>query len=794
MAKRQPPKARRRTVKSLPNDLVQPGAVAAALTDEDDGLTTQADDNALTDDEKQQIREQVRLFMKTARDRFRMSSTAESELRRKFLNDMEFYDGDQWPKNIITDRDLDDRVSLTINRLPQFVRQVVNQARQSKPAIQINPIDDNADPETAEVLQGIVRNIERQSKAQVAYSTASEHQAIMGRGWWRVLAEYARDDSMEQEIRIKRILDSMTVYPDPSCEQPDNSDATFCFIVTRMNKTVYEGKYGDPDRGPISAHDFKSIGDDDPIWLNTDGVLVAEYYYVEHIKDRIAEVMFNAGAEPVRITVRKAMLKPEDLKPTDNGKGGFDPPKVVILKERDTVRKQVKWAVINGIEILEGNETKTAGRDIPGSYIPVVPVLGEELIVNGKRDIRGMVRDAISSQRAYNYWLSAITEKLALSTKAPVVAAVGQLEGLETKWNNANRRNYPYLEYNPIDVNGELVPPPQRAGYDPDISAALQMTMQADRDLKSVIGMFDASQERSPEQSGKAILARQAQGEQGTSHFLDNLARSIEHTGRILLEWIPIYYDTPRMLRINGLDEQEKTVVVHAGNAQAATDLISKMDDKLRQNIMEGRPFDLAVGRYDVTISVGPSYQSKRQEAVNSIVALVQANPNIAPWVLDILVGNMDWPGARQLAERLKKMVPPEAQDAPNGQDIPPQVQRQMQQMQQQIQLLLGKVQELTTIINTKAQELAMQGRLKQLDIAARERETYMKLQGDLAMTEVKANTDKGIALLKSTLDEIKLRLEHHHDREMKEFDAAHMTPPGTGGEPGGGAGAEAGA
>jgi hypothetical protein len=775
----------RRVARVLSPDRVQPGAIGAILSDDDvegEGIV-HADDTASSERtaEQAQLR---REFLAVARERFRMSSDTESELRTHMLEDMRFYNSEQWPDTTLASRTLDNRVCLTINRLPQFVRQVVNQARQSKPAIQVNPVDNGADPETAEVFQGIMRNIEVQSKASVAYATASEHQAIMGRGWWRILAEYARYDSTEQEIRIKRIADAMTVYPDPSCVEPDNSDATFCFIVERLNKTVYNAKYRlKRTDQPVDASEFQSIGDDSPSWLNTDGVQVAEYFYVDHVPMTIAECIVNPDNphdDPIRITVDRRAIKPEQLVAEGNTL-----PHVTILKERPTVRKQVKWALINGCEILDGNKDKTAGRDLPGSYIPVIPVLGEELIVNGRRNLRGMVRDAQSPQRAYNFWISSITEKIALGTKAPVIAAAGQLEGHEHKWNTSNVRNYPYLEYNPVELNGALVPAPARAGYDPDISAALQMTMQADRDLKSVIGMFDASQEGSPEQSGKAILARQQQGETGTSHFLDNLSRSIEHTGRILLEWIPIYYDVPRMLRINGLDEQPRDVLVHAGQPDAANAILEKGGDALRKNIMQGRPFDLGVGRFDVTITTGPSYASRRQESVQSIVQLVQAYPQLLPVVGDILMENMDWPGARQLAQRMKRMVPQEVKDPEDGQpEIPPEVQQELNQLQQHLQAAMAALQEKDDIIKTKAQELAMQGQIKKFEIASKERMEESQHRFELTKLEAEIRSDKALALLAAQIKEISQRLEHAHEDKLQaeqaetDIEVARLTPP----------------
>jgi hypothetical protein len=769
MAKK-PPAKPRRTASRLPAEQVQPGAVASQLAPNAAGESLAEDDASDDHAAASTLAERRQEFLSIARKRFKRSYEAESQLRMDMLDDMEFYNSDQWPDHVKMERMLDKRPILTINRLPQFVRQVVNQARQSKPAIQINPVDNGADVDTAEVFQGICRQIERQSKAHIAYSTAQEHQAIMGRGFIRVLAEYATDNSMEQEIRIKRVMDALTVYPDPACAEPDYSDSTFCFIIERVPREEYRLRYG--EEAMVNSLDFSSLGVETAQWLNEDGIQIAEYFYIDQVKTRIADVQINT-TPPSRVVVDRSILTAEDI---SSGR-------VTIIKERETIKRQVKWALINGIDVLEGNPEKTAGRDLPGPWIPVVPVLGEELVVRGRKNLRGMVRDAKDPQRSYNFWVSAETEMIALAPRAPVIGAVGQFENLETKWNESNRRNFAYLEYNPMDVNGMMVPAPQRAAFDPNIGPIVQATRQADTDLKSVIGMFDASQEASQEQSGKAIIARQKQGEEGTSHFLDNLSRSIEQVGRILVSWIPIYYDKPRMLRILGEDDTERTVMVHAGQGQAAQDEFDRQkatqdeDAALRKNVLEGRPFDLSVGRYDVTISVGPSYQSRRQETVDAILQLINSNPALAPVVSDILVGNMDWPGAKQLAKRLKKIVPPEvlAAESEDGgpPPIPPEIQQQMQAMQQQLDAALAALAEKDEIIKTKAQELAAQAQIKMADIHARTREVELKQQLELMKLHVQTQSEAALTMLKSRLDAIQQRLDHAHEEKMVALGAA---------------------
>ena len=400
---------------------------------------------------------------------------------------------------------------------------------------------------------------------------------------------------------------------------------------------------------------------------------------------------------------------------------------------------------------------------------PLVPMQGEKLVVNGKRNLRGMVRDAKDPQRTYNFWVSAETEMIALAPRAPVVGAVGQFETTKEQWLMANRRNFPFLEHDPIDINGNLVPAPQRNAFDPNIVPIIQATQQADQDLKSVIGMFDASQEHSREQSGKAIIARQQQGEQGNSHFLHNQALTIQQVGRILLHWIPVYYDSPRIVRIIGLDDRERDVLVHAGNPEAAGAKLDEVQQNpLLRTLKDGSLYDVGLGRYDVSVSVTPSFQSRRAEAVESMTALLQAFPLAAPYALDVLTKNMDWPGARELSERFKHLVPPEARDDDDQQDIPPEVQQQMQQMQQQLEQAMQALEQQQQIIDTKATEQQGLAKIRQMELQSNERLAQMKARLELAKIQEKAKAEASLQMLEARLEELSQQAEFLHERRMQ--------------------------
>ena len=753
-----------KTVAPVDPDELPPGATGMSLASNRPGVLTADSEHEVNEDSRLSRYEKVQQFLATARKRWRQSADSESELRKEMLDDLRFYNAEQWPDNIKLDRVLDGRPCLTINRLPQFVRQVLNQARQQRPAIQYNPIDNGADVDTAEVLQGIARSIERNSNAPMAYNTAGEQQVIMGRGWLRVRADWVGDDSFEQEIIIESPEDPFTVYPSPASGKPDGSDLQWAFLIARVPWHEYRTRY--PKAEKASLTDWTSVGDEAAEWVNETGVLVAEYYYIEMVAAELAEYYVDVGEEqPLKVTSYTDGIRAQDTKPGPNG----EPPRIQIIRKRKTLKRQLKWATINGVDILEGNEDKTGGRNLPGPYIPLVPIQGEKLVVNGKRNLRGMIRDAKDPQRTYNFWVSAETEMIALAPRAPVIGAIGQFETTKEQWLLANRRNFPFLEYDAIDINGNLVPPPQRNAFDPNVGPIIQATQQADMDLKSVIGMFDASQERSREQSGKAILARQAQGEQGNSHFLANQALSIQQIGRILLHWIPVYYDQPKIVRIVGIDDREKDVLVHAGNPEQAEQLQKEAEENpLFKTLKSGALYDVGLGRYDVSVSVTPSFQSRRAESVEAMTQLLQAFPLAAPYALDVITKNMDWPGARELSERFKHLVPPEARDDEEGKDIPPEIKQQLEQMKEQLELATQQLEEQQKVIDTKATEQEGLAKIRQLELASNERLAQMKADMEVMKITEKAKAEVQLQLLEAKLNELSQQAEFLHERRMQ--------------------------
>ena len=576
------------------------------------------------------------------RSRMTMAISALSGTRDSELDDLRFYAGSpdnqwQWPNDVLQTRGssqgpvVSARPCLTINKLPQHVKQITNEQRMNRPTIKVLPVDDKSDIEMADVFNGVIRHIEYTSDADVAYDTACENQVTHGEGYLRILTEYCDDTSFDQEIKIGRIRNSFSVYMDPMIQDPAGADARWCFITDDMTKDEYERAY--PKASPISTLTARGIGDSSiNQWISETTVRVAEYFYIECEKATLN--LYPGNQTALTGTPEDSLLRAMFGKP---------------LRSRQSDRERVKWCKTNGYEILEESEWA-------GSFIPVVRVVGNEFEVDGQLYVSGLVRNAKDAQRMYNYWCSQEAEMLALAPKAPFIGYGGQFEGYEQQWKTANTQNWPYLEVNPdvTDGQGAVLPLPQRAQPPMASSGLLQAKAGASEDIKSTTGQYNASLGMtSNERSGKAILARQRESDVGTYHYADNLARAVRHIGRQLVDLIPKIYDTARVARILGEDGEPSTVKMNPDQEEPVKKITGP------GGVVVDKIYNPRVGKYDVRVITGPGYATKRQEALESMAQLLQGNPQLWQVAGDLFVKNMDWPGAQDLAKRLQKMLDP---------------------------------------------------------------------------------------------------------------------------------------
>lgn len=621
-----------------------------ALTDEDK-LAATSDDSAIV--------AECRQFMQ-------ISAAADSNNRADGLAALAFLAGDQWDPQARDQRRLQMRPCLTINKLPTFLHQLTNDQRQNVPSIKVHPAEDG-DVDTAEVMQGLIRHIEYSSGADACYDTAVNSAAAVGFGYFRLVTQYCDEKSFDQDIVFKRIRNAFTVYYDPAAVEPDGSDQTKCAISVKMPRTEFKRQYPDAQ---ASQDDFiRGLGDQGD-WLNDSTVRVTEYYRVKMTTATLCRL--SNGAIGWKDELPKEGTPEREL---------FDAQGLEIVEERKSAKRTIEWFKLNAVEVLERSEVMCR-------WIPVFPVFGDEYDLDGKVIRQGIVKNAMDPAKMYNVWMTAATEEVAMRPKAKYIMAEGQEEGHEDEWAAANNSSSPYITYRPTALNGTPVPPPQRQPLADVPAGMLTMAQHASDDIKATTGYFDASLgARGNETSGRAILARQREGDVANFHYTDNLNRTIRHVGRCIVDMIPHYYDAERVVRIMGEDESVKSVPINKP-------IQPKKDPKT--GAIKTVLNDLTVGKYDIVIGTGPQYTTLRQEAAAAMVEFGKNWPKLMDVAGDKVVKAMDWPGAEEIAERIKKTIPPElTQDEDEGQpEIPAQVRQVIAQMEQVIQAQEQALQE----------------------------------------------------------------------------------------------------
>ena len=602
-----------------------------------------------------------------AMDAFERIAEVEADNRETFKGDIEFARaGEQWPEAIRKEREKDGRPCLTINKMNAFIRQVVNDARQNKPSIKCKPVDDRADVETAKVLEGLFRNIEHISNADVAYDTASENAVAGGFGYIRVAIDYAADDAFEQDILIERVANPLSVYGDPDSTAADSSDWEQCFVVDRYTKAQFERRWGDKAQVDWDDEAWSNSGSN---WRDGETSTVAEYWHCTYEKVR------NVLVQDVR-DGSKHVYEASKLQESPDLADLLGTGLMTVLGEREMRAKRFEQVIMTGVEILERNKW-------PGRYIPLIPVYGDEYWIEGRRFLRSLIHQARDAQMMYNFWRTNSTELVALAPRVPFIGPRGAFDNDVEKWSSANTRSHAYLEY-----DGNV--PPQRQPLDFGVAAgSLQEALNASDDMKAITGLYDASLgARSNETSGRAIMARQREGDIATFHFQDNLSRAIRHTAKVVLDLVPHVYNKARIIRVLGEDGSEKTVPVNQEAPKIDDETGEPETDDMGNVIMQMH--DLTVGKYDVVVSAGPSFTTRREEAAMQMTELVRAFPQAAPFIADIMAKNFDWPGADEIAERFKAMNPAQQQ-----QGLPPQVMEGLQKMQQRLAELEQENQQL---------------------------------------------------------------------------------------------------
>lgn len=614
-------------------------------------------------------------IVRRAHDRFRAAQEWEADSRQRFKDDIRFLfadpdDQNQWNAAVRAQRQLAGQPMVTINKVHTHWLHVVNQGKENKPQITISPTGNEATYESAQIFEQIIRRIEYISDAQTAYDRASEFQVGGGIGYWRINSRYTDDNTFDQELFIDEIDDPLSVYMDPNIKKQDGSDARFAFIFDDMPREVAEKKY------PNVVKRQTVLGGDALSWNRQDTIRVSEYYERTEKKDWLYAIPTNDGDT---MLVRESDLPPEgsDLLRAAMERGD--------VQKRRIPKYSVDWYLIVGDEIADKSEWL-------GKYIPIIRVPGEEVVMEGRLDRKGLVRYLKDAQRTFNYNASAALEYGALQSKSPYIASVEAIEGLENYWATANTQNHAFLPYNNADESGQQIPPPAR--QPPPASAPVFMDgMQAaEHELMMASGQYEATfSAQGNEISGVSIEQRQKQGERVTFHFQDNLAKAIKFTGKQLIDLIPKYYDTRRVIRIMSESGEEQQITIDPQAKQALQQQEAQGEAKV------AAIFNPNVGTYEVMASVGPNFETRRKQAFDAMTQMLATNQALSNVIGDLYMGTADFPAADKLQERMRNWI-----KATNP-AVLGQIDPQVQALQGQLQAAMAHVTQLQQQLNDKS-------------------------------------------------------------------------------------------
>lgn len=648
-----------------------------------------------------------------AEERFQYCEGWEMDSRRLWLEDLKFAEADpdngfQWPNHMRRNRDVDRRPALTVNKARIHCLQIINDCKQNKPGISIRPTSDGASFKSAQIFEDIVRDVERRSNATIAYDIAVEFQVKCGLGYWKIEATYEDNDSFNQYPMIRSVNQPLSIYMDPDIKERDGSDARYAFDFTDWDKELYKKKY--PKYANNGSLDVLGSGDN---WLDRHHVRVCTYWRKQEKKDKLIllpnDVRSPQGSIQGGVVERESRIRALFKDDPETFKQLMSMPDV---RKRRIITDEVEWYKIVGHDIVD--EGIWAGK-----YIPIVRLIGEETIIDGRLDRKGHVRNLKDPQRIYNYWTSAAVEHIALQGKTPWIASMESIEGYETYWSTANIVNHNYLPFNAIDDDGNKLEAPKRAEM-PQFSDAYIKGMQvAGNEMMYASGQYQSQMgENENAKSGVAIGERQRQGDNATFHFPDNLDVAIRFTGVILVDLIPKLYDVKRVMMLEGADGKQHQVTIDPGHREA-----SSIEDNTRTLEAIKSIFNPAVGKYSVYADKGPNFATKRQEAFDAFTKLLTSWKEGIQVVGDLYFLSADFPHADEAAERIKRMIP--AHILGQG---PTPAETQLQQEVQKLQGMLQDLMQKNHTLSSKTHETAAKRNIGEYDAVTKRIDVLAKM------------------------------------------------------------------
>lgn len=626
-----------------------------------------------------------------------------SENYSKAKKDQDFLSddaGSQWDEKDYNKRRTDGRPALEMDQLEQYVNRVTNDMRASTPSITVSPKDEAANEETAQVYQGLIRGIEIDSIADDAYDTASDLQVSSGIGYVKIATEYASNTGFDQVLRIKKVVNPLSVFLDPDSVMVDGSDAKWGFEIECISEAAHEATY----KGK-RVENFK---------LENWGIPAPKEGYVNIV------TMYEIEETPRTIV----MTKNGEIRELGEGE---KPDPTTTERSRVITTRRVKWTTRNGAGVLDSDY-------FPGKFVPFIPFYGKETWVEGKRKLRSLIRKAKDAQRMYNYWASTEMELLQKAPKAQVIAPRGTIEAYAELWRNPDGTSI--LPYEAYDDQDRQLPPPTIGNPIQIQEGIVNARNEAKQDVKDSLGLHDAyTGQKSNEVSGRALSKRNKESDNAIYHFTDNRTKSIRHVGVVLAHAIPEVYDAPRTVGIIGKDGKTTVIGVNGALVQGQQKTIS-----------------LTKGQYSINVATGGSFSSQREAAAEFFEQLITTNPEMFNLIGDILCENLDFPGAQAVAKRMRVLLPELVQLAESGQDpVVLKAQQMIQKLTQALQQMKAENDQMKQQLQSRLQEAQIRAttelakneteKLKQQvavrDLAAEERKTALAHEIDLAEIEL---------------------------------------------------------
>lgn len=696
--------------------------------------------DASTDGGDGDTRARADAFVRQCMQWWQASEEATRLQRTRSMEEVLFNSGQHWDEDMQKEREEEGKVVIQINRTPQYLNQVANEFRMARPSIIIKPEGNGADEIVAQIKQGLIRNCQQRSGAEGIRD--DKFYAVLEKGWavWRVNSEYASNRAMSKRVlRTGTIDNDFSAYWDPAATQYDKRDAKFWIIVDDMTETDYRRDF--PKSQLASLTELKGVGDVPRDWIAHDRrtVRVAEVWY----KETKLEKLYALADDPYGDGKFEDELEKSEETGKFVGVLYFDDEPSWRMSNRD----RVFWAKVNAVEVLDGNDDKTGGREIvPGAkFIPIIFASGRRVMVKDRMVYCGMVRDAIEPCLAADYWLSAITEMVGMGPKSPWIVVYDAIAAHKEMWDNANVKNYAALYYDHLDADGNVLPAPTRNFGEPPIKAMTFILNFADEDIKRVMGIYSAGLGApGPETSGVAIDSRKAESDIANYNYIDNFKRSITFEGEVYLDHMKVY-DQKQVVQILKSDNKNEEALINA----------IFRDPKTGKTVNT----DMDMGDYGVVIEIGAT-ATKREATAAAIREYIKAYPEAAPLLGDILMRNTDTPDKEEMERRLKTLVPADAlAGADGGNDmskIPPQFMAQYKQQGQMIEQLTAQTQELAEVVKSKRAEWDHEIALKSLELASAERQAAIK--AEIAMATLASKGD--IEILKTEFQRVQAEIE----------------------------------